>query len=243
MFRAMTRRALVLVIVSAVAALVCARLGIWQLSRLSERRALNAAVSARLDSAAVPLERLPTDTGLAHFRRVQVSGRYDFSREVVLTGRSRNGSPGVQLLTPLRVAGSDTVVLVDRGWVYSANGLDRDSLRASEPESASVTGFIETFPPDTKGAARLASRERAVRRIDRATIDSLVGLPMRNLYVVQTAVGEDTAGAHPIRLKPPALDEGPHLSYAIQWFSFATVAIVGGLAFARAERRKASGRS
>jgi cytochrome oxidase assembly protein ShyY1 len=33
------------------------------------------------------------------------------------------------------------------------------------------------------------------------------------------------------------LDDGPHLSYAIQWFAFATIAVVGaGIVVARTRR-------
>jgi surfeit locus 1 family protein len=39
-----------------------------------------------------------------------------------------------------------------------------------------------------------------------------------------------------VRLETPALTEGPHQSYAIQWFSFALVAIVGGVALSRRSR-------
>ena len=31
----------------------------------------------------------------------------------------------------------------------------------------------------------------------------------------------------PVRLELPAMDDGPHLNYAIQWFTFAVVALVG----------------
>ncbi len=47
----------------------------------------------------------------------------------------------------------------------------------------------------------------------------------------------------PVRVPPPALDEGPHKSYAIQWFSFATIALVGGVVFARAQRPGAADRA
>jgi surfeit locus 1 family protein len=33
----------------------------------------------------------------------------------------------------------------------------------------------------------------------------------------------------PVRQPAPALDPGPHLGYAIQWFSFAAIAITGWL--------------
>jgi surfeit locus 1 family protein len=53
------------------------------------------------------------------------------------------------------------------------------------------------------------------------------------LYLVATI--PDTTrpqGERVARLPPPALDEGPHLSYAIQWFSFAAIALIGGAAVA-----------
>jgi cytochrome oxidase assembly protein ShyY1 len=37
----------------------------------------------------------------------------------------------------------------------------------------------------------------------------------------------------------PALDEGPHRGYAIQWFAFAVIALVGAGAVVVRERRMA----
>jgi len=34
------------------------------------------------------------------------------------------------------------------------------------------------------------------------------------------------------------LGDGPHLSYAIQWFSFAVIIVVGSVALARKQRRQ-----
>jgi cytochrome oxidase assembly protein ShyY1 len=33
-----------------------------------------------------------------------------------------------------------------------------------------------------------------------------------------------------VRLSLPALDEGPHKNYVLQWFAFAATAVVGGVA-------------
>ena len=35
------------------------------------------------------------------------------------------------------------------------------------------------------------------------------------------------AGPEPELLALPVLDDGPHLSYAVQWFIFSTIAIIG----------------
>ncbi len=93
-------------------------MGIWQLRRLSARQKQNAAIAARRFAPETELDGLPADTGAAHFRRVHIKGSYDHANEIVYTLRQRMGSPGVNILTPLLRNGKDTVVLVNRGWVY-----------------------------------------------------------------------------------------------------------------------------
>jgi surfeit locus 1 family protein len=219
-----SRATAVFLVLAAAAAAVCVRLGVWQLDRLQQRRAANALVAARLDSAEVGPERLPADTALVRYRRVRLRGTYDFDHEIVLAGRSRQGSPGVNFLTPLRLAGSDTAVLVNRGWVYSPNAAGVDATRWREAGEATVTGFATTFHEPAAGRARLA--ERTVRRLDAAVLDSLVPYPLAAYYVTATSPAAFPDSA-PVRLMPPPLDEGSHLSYAFQWFSFATIAVAG----------------
>ena len=88
-------------ILAIVTALIFSRLGFWQLHRLHERRARNAALASRLMTPAVPLARLASDSAGAHWRRVEARGRFDFDHQIVLSGRTHNGSPGVQIVTPL----------------------------------------------------------------------------------------------------------------------------------------------
>jgi surfeit locus 1 family protein len=114
---------IIFLLVAGVFAAVFIRLGVWQLSRLAERRALNAELKTRAATAPVDVRALSADTGEAHFRRVRISGTYDFAHEIIITNRSRNGSPGINILTPLRLAGTDTAVLVNRGWVYSPDAI------------------------------------------------------------------------------------------------------------------------
>jgi surfeit locus 1 family protein len=232
------RSTLVFLAVAALVAALCVRLGVWQLGRLGERRAANALVRSRLDSAAVPPERLPGDTAAVRYRRVVLRGTYDFAREVVLAGRSRNGSPGVNILTPLRLPGRDTAVLVNRGWVYSPDAAQVDAARWREPAEAAVEGFVNTYQDPSTGPAVAGTAARTIRRLDPAAIDSLVSYPLAPYYVVATSAAADSAAA-PVRLAPPPLDEGSHASYAFQWFAFATIALggAGALAWQRRQGR------
>src|SRR3982750_2694143 len=108
----MPRRMLLFAALALAGAALFVRLGIWQLDRLHQRRQRNALVMARIAGRPVDWTALPRDT-TSHYRRVRLSGAPDYGHEIVLVGRSREGSPGVNLVTPLRVPGSDTSVLVN----------------------------------------------------------------------------------------------------------------------------------
>lgn len=224
----MPRRTALFILAALVVAAVCVRLGFWQLSRLHQRRAINAVVASRLHMPeATTLAALPTDTAESRFRRVRLRGRYDYAHEVRLTGRSRNGSPGVNIVTPLRLADTGVAVLVNRGWVYSPNSADADLSRWREGDSATVVGFVSTLGTRRGDAGSAHGDGRSVRWIDDAAFARQAGYPVTPFTVVQQDGSGASADSVPARLEVPPLDEGPHLSYAFQWFSFATIAVVG----------------
>src|SRR6266850_6926909 len=83
-------------------AIVCVRLGFWQLDRLGQRRARNAIVAARLALPPLRVERgTPPDS--TRNRRLIARGVYDFAHELISPGKSLDGTPGVSLVTPLRL--------------------------------------------------------------------------------------------------------------------------------------------
>jgi surfeit locus 1 family protein len=233
-----SRRTLVPIIVGLLVAAGCVRLGIWQLDRLAQRRARNAVVAARLDGAPLRLTALPRDTALARYRRVQLAGRYDYAHEIVLAGRSLEGSPGVNLVTPLRVAGSDTAVLVNRGWVYSPDGASAEPARWRESDSLDGTGWVVPLAAPLARQAGSPTHAPALRWLDRAEVQRRTGYPVLPFEVRLLEETPATSRRTPARLPPPPLDDGPHLGYAIQWFSFAVIAIVGAGVLARNERRR-----
>jgi len=230
----MSRRSIAFCVLALVAAGVFARLGVWQLARLHEKVRRNASIAAQQLAAAAQLASVPRDTAGAHYRKATVAGRFDYDHEVVLAARTHQGSPGVDLITPLRIPGSDTAILVNRGWVYSPDGASVDRGRWRERDSATITGFIEVYAMD-EGVTNAARDPRMVRRVSRSEVTSRVPYPLAPYYLVAT--GDSADGAHPARRELPALDEGPHRAYALQWFSFAAIALAGaGLVIAR-ERR------
>ena len=222
----MPRRSIIAALIAVATIALFIRLGIWQLHRLAERRALNARLSGRLNVAPVSLDRLPADTAEAHYRRVRVSGTFDFDNQIVLAGRAWEGSPGVHILTPMKIDGSNKAVLVNRGWVYSPDAVTVDLQRWREPARATIEGYVEEFSTGGPGAARFTSNPRVWRRLDGTQLGTLFPYPIEPYYVVALPQGTQPSET-PVRLFLPELDEGPHLSYAIQWFSFAAIALYG----------------
>ena len=229
-------RRLFALIIPLCGAIVFARLGIWQLSRLAERRAFNATLLQRLDRPPVDIADLPSDTADAHYRRVTLRGAWLYGKEVVWAGRTRHGSPGVNFLTPLKIAGRDSVVIVNRGWAYSPDATTIDNSRWRDGDSATIAGYVETWRPETPAAAGATPRERTVHTLAHQAIAQSAGLPVASYLVVQTSDSLAKPDSVPVRLVYPSLDEGSHENYAIQWFSFATIALVGGVALYRRSR-------
>jgi surfeit locus 1 family protein len=231
----MSRRSIAFCVLALIAAGVFARLGVWQLARLHEKVRRNASIAEQQRQPAAPFVTLPRDTATAHYRKASASGRFDYDHELVLAPRTHQGSPGVELITPLRLAGSDTAVLVNRGWVYSPDGASVDLQRWREGDTATVTGYIELYAAD--GAVTNVSRvPRLVRHVSRSEIAPHFASPLASYYLIET--GDSADGAHPARRELPALDEGPHRGYAMQWFTFAVIALAGAALVVARERRQ-----
>ncbi|MCU0627301.1 MAG: SURF1 family protein [Gemmatimonadaceae bacterium] len=239
MARVRTRAWVFAGIAVAIAALF-ARLGVWQLDRLAWRRTVNARVEARLAQPPVDPFALPRDSAALRYRRAIARGRFLWAHELVLTTRTRNGSPGVWLVTPLRIADRDTLVLVVRGWVYAPDGETVDLMRWREGDTTQVIdGFVLPLA-EAPGATTIPGRVPiAFRQLDVVSASRMTGAPVLPLLLVQRGDSNPRAVGVPPRLVPPRLDEANHQSYAIQWFSFAIMALVSAALFVRGERRRA----
>ena len=224
-------RKLVLGILAIAFAIFSIGMGTWQLRRLAARQQQNALLAARRFAPEVELDALPADTAAAHFRRVHIKGSYDHANEIVFTLRQRQGSPGVNIITPLLRNGKDTAVLVNRGWVYSPDAMTVDLNPWREADVVDGHGFVETFPTQGPFPAPNPARPREFRRLERAQLQKVLPYPIANYYVVLT--DSSASASTPPRVEPLPLNEGPHRMYAIQWFSFAAISIIGLVIFLR----------
>jgi surfeit locus 1 family protein len=205
-----------------VVAAVCARLGVWQVHRLKERRAANAVARDARSAPPVRLNGTTLDSSLVN-RRVRVVGRYDHEHDIVLRSREYRGVPGVQIVSPLLPEDEGTAVLINRGFLPAPDAVTADPRTVREPGVATVEGIA--LPLDSSGGAPLERGDQTTwARLDGRILQTRLPYPLAPFYIRQTP--DSTLPRFPRRLEAPLLNDGPHLNYAIQWFAFAVIALV-----------------
>ena len=236
----------VLAILGALATVtLCLRLGFWQLSRLHEKQTLNAALRDAEHAPALSVTGEPPPMGEVLGRPLQASGRFDETIQFLLSGRLHEGEPGVGVVTPLRLAGSSTAILVDRGWLPAADAATARPEDHPEPGERTVRGLAEAMPRGAGGPAPRRLPGEAVtlwslRGLDADSIAQRLGYPIAG-YVLRESP-DPGLPALPRRVPRRFHDESVHVGYAIQWFAFAAIILGGSVAFARSRVRRA-GRS
>ena len=222
----MSRRQLLAALLGLIVAAGFIRLGMWQVSRLRSRQVQNMLLSARLYAPESPPFGLIA--GTRQWRRVIVTGTFDFDHQIVLAGRAHDGSPGVYILTPLKPDAPAPPILINRGWVYSADAQNVDLSKFDEDPHQTIHAWVGEFVYNDTSPARTASTPYAWRRLDASQLPSAFPYPVAPFYLVALQDSGVTAPpSAPARLSLPTPDEGPHRNYAIFWFSSALIALVG----------------
>lgn len=227
----LTPRWLLLAVVVVILVLVFLRLSEWQLDRLAERRAANTLIESNKRAEPAPIgDVLKPDRPVAasaEWRTVTVTGRYDADRELFVRYRHFEGEPGFHVLTPL-VTDDGTALLIDRGWLPQQGSVNADPKVVPPPTGeVSVTGRVRLSEDVNDDQIRPETGQ--VRFINVPVIADWLPYPVFGGYVELTKQ-DPPPGDELVPVPPPELDEGPHLSYAVQWVIFAVIA-VGGVGF------------
>lgn len=210
-------------------AAACLGLALWQLGRRADRRAENQLAVAGREGPVLDLASAGSGEPREH-RRVVARGGFDYSAQVILRGHLLTGAPGVHVVTPLRLAGSDSAVLVNRGFVPAADGATPDFPIPEEPGDSVVRGIAYQVPVDADGGSPVTGgRGTSWRRLDLAAMRSHLPYPVLDVYIL--AEPDTARRGWPRRVEPPALGEGRHLSYALQWLGIGAAVLGFGFFF------------
>lgn len=214
--------------------LVCVRLGFWQVARMHEKQALQAAFDSTLSAA--PTAIAPLRYPAAHRgQKVVVTGTYDSGRHILLSARSHEGDVGVGVVTPLRLD-DGRAVLVDRGWLPAADAITADPMTVPEPGVQRVIGIARAIPATTLPTRwmLLPTARAMVWSTYALSRDSLAErFPYPLLDVIVEQLPGDSVPLQPRRDSPERPDPRMHFWYAVQWFVVAGIVGLGSLWVAR----------
>lgn len=221
--------------------IACVWLGNWQFDRRAEARAEIARIDRNYDATPVPLTKaLPDpaafDVDSGKWLTVGMVGTYD-AEPVLARNRPGPEGVGVNIIVPLHLTDGG-VFFVDRGWV-PAGGTEIDEVMGTLPSPADgevvVTARLRASEPAITGRT---TSGRAVASIDLTEIARVAGIE-GDAYTgaYGMLVSETPSGDHGVLPPKPERDEGPHLSYALQWYVFILIAAVGVAYAARQEYR------
>ncbi|HEX7095953.1 MAG TPA: SURF1 family protein [Acidimicrobiales bacterium] len=208
-------------------------LGLWQLRRLDQRRDFNATVEANADAAPVPLSTLVAslddggDVDDIEWRRAELDGTYVHGADVLVANRALDGQPGYWVITPFEPADGSPAVAVVRGFVTRPFVEEGDPAEIAPPSGEQhVAGYVQR----SSGGGRFATGlgDDALPEISRVDLGDLAehwGMELAPVWLQRQAVEAERGPLVAVPL--PDLNEGPHLSYAVQWFIFTAIAVVG----------------
>ena len=217
-----SRRWLLLITVLVLAA-IAVRLGVWQLDRLSTRRSANALLLAARAEPVLDLASAEPAPG----RRAAADGQFEPEGELLLRSRVHRAAPGVHVATPFRVEGGGRVIWVLRGFVPAADGVQPDSVPPATLGRVAIRGELLALPAtEDRGRPVVTNGDTTWQRFD-ATV-ALQRRPEAAPVILYLEGGEEGPGRLPAA-EQPALDNGPHLSYALQWFAIALAILTFGV--------------
>ncbi len=222
-----------------VIAVLFVRLGMWQLDRLDERRSVNSVIADRFTKEPVEFESLErSDPQDIEYRRVTVSGRALTDAEILIRSQVHRGVSGSHLVLPVSHRGGGAV-LVNRGWVPLDTDVGSVDHGLDPQHELSISGWIHRSQ-ERRGLGPEDPADGVLTVMSRVDIDRVQQqvdprLELADVYIVE--IGELGSGP-PFAAGPPDFeDDGPHLGYAIQWFGFTVILVVGWYFLARQRLR------
>ncbi len=201
-------------------------LGFWQLQRGAEKARILQAIETRVVEPPLEVAATPLDPAAFEYYRAQASGAWDAGQTILIDNQILDGRPGYHVITPLKLSGSETRLLVNRGWIPWP---ERRSI-VPRPETATgavrVHGILKLPPDDFYTLETRPPRigDPVWQNLDMAAFGTQAGYPVQPMVLLLDA---DADGGFSRRW-PTVKDEwvARHRGYALQWFGLALALLV-----------------
>jgi cytochrome oxidase assembly protein ShyY1 len=203
----------------------CLVAGKWQFDRGMDRRAENSMIEANLDLPAVDFQAASSwseDRRL--WRQFTIEGRFLPEHEILMRNRYHNEQYGFGVATLFLLA-DGRQVWIDRGWVKAG------ASATTPPEVAPVPTQVISLDVryrndalDAKIRGSFFATGSSGERLSKWNQEALVASEPFYFDLIGGGFVPDVA------TNPPAVSDGPHIAYAIQWWFFGLLALFGSFA-------------
>jgi surfeit locus 1 family protein len=198
-------------------------LGNWQSRRADERRAAQARIHAATHAPALEISSLQRTAGDYVGKRVAAKGEFSPAHTVLLENKIRRGRLGYEVVTPLRLRGSDLHVAVDRGWTPAdarAGVLPQVRTPAGEQR---IEGLALERLPQALQAGPREERGKVLQNFRVDEFQAATGLAFLPFVIEQWSDSGDGL----LREWPqPGAGAEKNQMYALQWYSLAALSLV-----------------
>lgn len=147
---------------------------------------------------------------------VEITGQYLIEDELLVRNRPIAGQPGFLQILPFRVS-SGEVVMIERGWIQADSNLAPATVMTPSSEFKTVKARVRLSEPNPNRD----SPPGFATSLHLESLDELFDNPIEQRFYLRLISESPGEAISPQPLSQPVLDEGNHLSYAVQWILFA----------------------
>ena len=233
----LNRRTILLTLGAFALAALCVRLGFWQWHRMEHKKHQQAVIERHLSAAPVPVDSvLRPGRAMAEddeWTRVRATGTFDARRQVTVKFTTREGKAGADVVTPLVLA-DGSALLVDRGWLATENTNARPADSPAPPSGrVTIEGWLR--PDNEAGDNAVVPVDGQVRAIASHGLRKYVGRPVWPGFVHLQKPASPGLAPEP----RPHVGHALNFFYALQWWFFSGLALIGPFWFSREPQAKA----
>lgn len=212
-------------------------LGMWQLSRATEKDILLSSYNARMNQPALTLARLAENPD-PRFYRVTMTGTFDNEHSFLLDNKIFNGQVGYEIYTPFHPKNSRALFLIDRGFVPLQGNRNTLPTIPAVNGTTSITGLINTPPRYVTFGKMIDDTITWPRRVEYVNVQMFASLLNEAVYPYIVMLDPKSPYALPMEWQIVIMGPERHRGYALQWFAFASTLLIIFVALNRTPAKK-----
>ncbi len=205
-------------------------LGFWQIDRADQKNVLNSNYTDRQQEAIIVLDKnnVIDEKSSLLWRKVEFEGSFINKQNIILDNQIFNQIAGFNIITPFKIKGSDSLVLINRGWHPNLKNRETLPIINEISDERILQGHIASFPVSgiklgKNNIETLNSQIFRFQRLDAAELNYFFSAKiMPYMIYLDPIIDKELYG----NFKLPAPDSQKNYGYAFQWFAFAITLLI-----------------